>query len=132
MYKVASLLFALPMLAEKRCHLLDEYVFQVSGKHSAALVLGAYLLYLFVIGLEEHVEPLERNINIRVSTLLPMLLLRRLSTRKSVTVHLASYCFIVVAEVDCRLLLRGAHLVLQSRESGQELTVDRGRLVVSH
>src|SRR5438128_9646506 len=101
MYKVASLLFALPMLAEKRCHLLDEYVFQVSGKHSAALVLGTYLLYLLVVGLEEHVEPLERNINIRVSTLLPMLLLRRLSTREGITVHLVPYSLVIIAEVDC-------------------------------
>src|SRR5713226_2826852 len=111
MYKVTSFLPALPVLAEKRCHLLNEYVLQISRKHPAALVLSSYLLYLLVIGLEEHVEPLERNINIRISTLLPMLLLRRLSARKSVTVHLVPYRLIVVAEIDCRLLLRGTHLV---------------------
>src|SRR2546428_8849256 len=112
MYEVASFLPALPMLAEKCCHLLDEYVLQVSCQHPAALVLSAYLLYPFVVGLEEHVEPLERNIDIGVSTLLPMLLLRRLSTGEGVTVHLVPYSLVIIAEVDCSLRLRGAHLIL--------------------
>src|SRR2546426_3491983 len=61
-----------------------------------------------------------------------MFLLRSLSTREGVAVYLVPHGLIVVAEVDRRLLLRGAHLILQSRESGQELAVDCGGLVVSH
>src|SRR3989442_10781604 len=106
MQGIASPLLSLPVLVEKCCRLFNEYVFQIPCYHSAALVFCAYLLYSLVIGLEEHVEPLERNINVRVSTLLPMLLLRRLSTGKSISVYLVPHCLIVVAEVDCRLLLR--------------------------
>src|SRR6266581_29379 len=103
MYEVAGFFLALPMLVEKCRHLLDKYVFQVSCEHSSTLVLGAYLLYSFVIRLEEHVEPLEWNIDIRVPALLPMLLLRRLSTRERVTVHFVPHRLVVVAEIDCRL-----------------------------
>src|SRR6267378_1361266 len=105
MYKVTSFLPTLPVLAEKCCHLLDEYILQISCEHPAALVLSSYLLYLLIIGLEEHVEPLERNIDIRVSALLPMLLLRRLSAGESVTVHLVPHHLVIVAEVNCSFRL---------------------------
>src|SRR6266567_2161290 len=103
MYEVASLLPTLPVLGQKCCHLFDEYVFQVSSKHPAALVLDTYLFYLLVIGLEEHVEPLERNINIRISALFSMFFFCRLSTGEGVPIHLVPNGLLVIAEVDCRL-----------------------------
>src|SRR6266566_7142971 len=105
MHQIGGFHFPLPVFAEKCCHLLDEYVFQVSCEHSAALVLGAYMLHTLVIGFEEHVEPLERNIDVGVSAFLPVLLFRRLSTGEGVTVHLVPNGFVVIAEVDCSLWL---------------------------
>src|SRR5438093_12188376 len=99
------------MVPQESRNLLYQNVFHLTRQHSPALVLGPYLLYPLIIRPEKHVQPLERNINIRITPQFSLLSYRRLSVSECAAVALVLDGLVIVVEIDVCLRPALPHLL---------------------
>jgi hypothetical protein len=97
-------------------------LFELTTQQLTGPVLLGELLDHPVVRLEEVVEELVGDVDVRIAATLSVSVDRRLTTRVRVLLDLLGHCLPVVSEFDRRHVVGATHLASRSLELGEEAT----------